>query len=96
MTVDYEAIRRFCEAHGVRTLAVFGSAMRDHFGPESDIDLLVEFRPKVMVGLFEFARMRDELAVLFGREVDLVEKRALHNPFRRLHILSSTETLYAA
>jgi predicted nucleotidyltransferase len=96
VTVDLEAIRYFCEQHGVRTLALFGSALRDDFGPDSDVDVLVEFHSNATVSLFEFARMRDELSALFGREVDLVEKRALRNPFRRREILSATQTLYAA
>jgi len=96
IAIDREAIRRFCERHRVRTLGLFGSALRDDFGPESDADVLVEFADDARVSLFEFVRMRDELSALFGREVDLVEKRGLRNPFRRREILSTTGTLYAA
>lgn len=96
VAVDPDAIKRFCKQHGVRTLALFGSALRDDFGPDSDVDILVEFNSNATVSLFEFTRMRDELSLLFGREVDLLEKRALRNPFRRREILSAVETLYAA
>ncbi|MDA8218215.1 MAG: nucleotidyltransferase domain-containing protein [Dehalococcoidales bacterium] len=96
IAVDHDAIRRFCEQHHVRTLALFGSALRDDFGPASDTDILVEFADEAHVSLFEFTRMRDELILLFGRRVDLVEKRSLRNPFRRREILGTTETLYAA
>jgi len=60
---------------GVKSLALFGSAARGESGPESDIDLLVEF--SVPVGLFEFARLKLRLEQILGREVDLVTPDAL-------------------
>jgi predicted nucleotidyltransferase len=80
----------------VTELALFGSALRDDFGPESDVDLLVTFDPGAPWSLFDLVEMREELAEVFGREVDLVEKKALRNPFRRRAILDSSRTLYAA
>jgi predicted nucleotidyltransferase len=93
---DDEAVRQLCERYHVCELALFGSALRDDFGPSSDVDVLVEFEPDARVTLFDFVRLRDELAALFGREVDLVEKRGLQNPYRRREILRTAETLYAA
>ena len=94
--IDLEAIKCLCERYHVRELALFGSALRDDFGPASDIDLLVGFDARSPVSLFDFVRLRDELSALFGREVDLVEKRGLRNPYRRREILRTAERLYAA
>ena len=77
-------------------LALFGSVLRDDFGPESDVDVLITFSPDVHYSTFDLADMRDELVELFGREVDLVEKLALRNPFRRRAILADSEVVYAA
>jgi uncharacterized protein len=91
-----EAIALFCRRHQVRELAIFGSVLRDDLRPDSDVDVLVEFGPGAKVSLFDLVDMRDELATLFGRDVDIVSKRALRNPYRRREILDSAETLYAA
>src|SRR5436190_23777855 len=72
--IPAEEIDAFCRHHGVRRLAVFGSAVRDDFGPNSDIDVLVEFRDGRAPGLMAFVRMEDELAQLLGRKVDLVSR----------------------
>ncbi len=64
--------------HHVRSLSVFGSVVRGEAGPDSDIDLLVEFQPNVAVGLFEFIRLRNELSTLLGMKVDLGTPDALH------------------
>ena len=62
----------FCRTQGIRRLAIFGSALRDDFGPDSDIDVLVEFAPGRVPGLLGIAGMEIELSPLFGgRKVDL-------------------------
>lgn len=66
-----EAIRAFCERHGIARLSLFGSVLRDDFGPESDVDVLVEFAEGRKPGLAFFV-MGDELAELLGRPVDFV------------------------
>jgi predicted nucleotidyltransferase len=73
-----DQIAAICRRYHVRELAVFGSALRDGFRADSDIDLLVEFDPEVTFGLFTFFDLRDELADVIGRPVDLVSKRGLH------------------
>ena len=83
--------RRFAD-HGVSRLAVFGSVARDEATEASDVDILVEFRPDAHIGLFEFARLRRDLAELLGCEVDLVTPEALH-PSMRNEILQ--EAVYA-
>lgn len=70
LDVDREDLRNFCRRHGVRRLALFGSVLRDDFGPDSDVDVLVEFEPGREPGL-DFFRMEAELSDLVGRDVDL-------------------------
>ncbi len=80
-------------------MSVFGSAARDDFGPESDIDLLISFDAAARITLFDLTTIRDELTALFGRPVDLVERPALerhHNPWLKHAILSGTTPLYRA
>jgi predicted nucleotidyltransferase len=60
----------FCRCHHVRKLALFGSVLRDDFGPESDVDVLVEFEPGHIPGLAFFG-MQAELSEILGRRVDL-------------------------
>jgi predicted nucleotidyltransferase len=96
LTPHREAIADFARRWKVKELALFGSALRDDFGPESDVDLLVTFEPDAPWSLFDIVTMQDELAELFGRPVDFVEKAALRNPFRRHAILNSSRRLYAA
>ncbi|MBI2939323.1 MAG: nucleotidyltransferase family protein [Chloroflexi bacterium] len=96
IAIDRQRIAEFCRRHQVKTLALFGSVLRDDFRPASDVDVLVDLEPDAKVSLFEFAGMQDELAAIFGREVDLVEKRGLRNPFRRRAILETAEEIYAA
>jgi uncharacterized protein len=88
-------LESFCRKHHIRSLALFGSVLREDFGPESDVDVLVEFEDGHVPG-FEFVRMKDELsALLGGRMVDLVTPRAL-SPFLRDRVLRSAVTRYAA
>ena len=94
--VNKARVIAFCQRWKITELAIFGSALRDDFTPESDIDVLVAFAPDATCSLFDWADMTDELRELFGRDVDLVEKDGLRNPFRRHAILSNREILYAA
>ena len=94
--LDREALAAFCRKWQIRELSLFGSALRDDFGPESDLDFLVSFQPAARLDLFDLIEMRGELAQTFGRPVDLVEKEALRNPWRRYEILRKREVLYAA
>jgi len=93
--IPREAIAAFCRKWRVREFSLFGSVLRDDFRPDSDIDVLVSFEPDSGIGLWEMTDMRDELAELFGREVDLVAKDGLRNPFRRESILTGSSVLYA-
>ena len=90
-----DELRAFCERWRIEELSLFGSYLRDDFGPDSDVDVLVRFAPDAAWDLWEFIDLRDELAARFGRPVDLVEAAGLRNPFRRHAILSSREVVYA-
>lgn len=92
--IPKERIAAFCQANGIRRLALFGSVIHDDFRPDSDIDILVEFQPGVRVGL-AFIRMQDELSALLGRTVDLHTPGSLSKYFRDA-VLSEAETLYVA
>lgn len=94
--VSTERIAAFCRKWKVTEFALFGSVLRDDFGPDSDIDVLVELAPDHGLGLFDWVDMIDELRALFGREVDLVSKGGLRNPFRRHEILTAREVIHAA
>jgi predicted nucleotidyltransferase len=94
-----EQLAEFCRKWMVTELAVFGSILRDDFGPDSDIDILVTFDTEARWTLFDLATMREELMAIFGREVDLVSRRGLEtsrNHLRRQEILSSAEVIYAS
>jgi predicted nucleotidyltransferase len=81
--VDEQALEEFCNQHGVRRLALFGSVLRDDFRPDSDIDVLVEFEPRSTPGLMGMVRMEDELETLLGgRTVDLRTYGDLSRYFR--------------
>ncbi len=83
ISVPQEEIREFCNRHHIRKLALFGSVLRDDFGPESDIDVLVEFEPDAGVGFFELYDMEEELSRLFGgRNVQMMTPRSLSKYFR--------------
>ncbi|MBM4029909.1 MAG: nucleotidyltransferase family protein [Planctomycetes bacterium] len=94
--ISQDRLAEFCRKWKVIELALFGSILRDDFRPDSDIDVLVTFQPQAAWSLWDLIDMRDELRELFGREVDLIEKEALRNPFRRHEILKSYRVVYAA
>jgi predicted nucleotidyltransferase len=95
LKLDESVIHEFCRKWKVKELALFGSVLREDFQPDSDVDVLVTFAEDADWSLFDFVRMSDELKELLGREVDLVEKPALRNPFRRKSILENMEVVYA-
>jgi hypothetical protein len=96
LKVDREALAEFCRKWRVRELSIFGSALRDDFGPESDLDFLVSFQPGTPLNIDGLLDMKEELETLFGRPVDLIEKEALRNPWRKYEILRTREVIYAA
>jgi len=76
--------------------SLFGSVLWEDFRPDSDVDVLVTFAPEAQVSLFDLVQMQIELECLFGCPVDVVEKDALRNPFRKDEILGTAQVVYAA
>ena len=94
VSISRDALAAFCREHGVRRLSVFGSALREDFGPVSDVDVLVEFEPERTPGLLGVARMELELSEVFsGRKVDLRTAEDL-SPYSRQDVLDTAEVQY--
>jgi predicted nucleotidyltransferase len=87
-------VEAFCHKHGLRRLSFFGSVLRDDFRPDSDVDVLVEFRPGVRAGFLRMAAMERELTALLGRRVDLRTPNELSRYFRE-DVLRAAEVRYA-
>jgi predicted nucleotidyltransferase len=82
ISVPKKELADFCRRNHIRKLSLFGSVLREDFGPESDVDVLVEFEPGHTPGL-ALIRMQDELSLLFGgRKVDLVTPKFLNKRIR--------------
>ena len=94
--VPREPLAAFCRKWQVTELALFGSVRREDFSPKSDVDVLVTFAAGAPWDLLDLVQMQAELQGLFGREVHLVEKAGLTNPFRRHEILNACEVLHVA
>jgi predicted nucleotidyltransferase len=92
LCIPADVISDFCRRHHIRKLAIFGSALGDQFGPESDVDVLVEFEPGQTPGLAFFA-MQDELSVILGRSVDLHTPGFLNRHFRK-QVLVEAQVLF--
>ena len=91
---NLEAIGRLYHLYGVRKLELFGSILRQDFDPcHSDVDLLVEFKPRVANSFANFLDLKEALEQLLGRRVDLVEHRAIRNRRLRSHIEQSKSPL---
>jgi len=93
--VPVRAIEEFCRKHHIQRLSLFGSAVRGDFGPESDIDVLVEFQADARVGFLQLSRMQRELADILHRPVDLVPRAGL-KPVIREQIVKEEVVIYAA
>lgn len=99
ITASQDKISEYCRRWQIAELAIFGSALRDDFRPDSDIDVLVTFSPEARWTLLDFVAMQDELSALLGRQVDLVMRDAVEksrNARRRSNILESARIVYGA
>ena len=94
IVVPRDQIDDFCRRNHIRWLALFGSAVRDDFGPQSDVDVLVEFEPGTQVTLFTLSRLQRELESIFARPVDFVLKDGLKRRIRD-SVLASAQVIYA-
>lgn len=92
--IPYDQLKDFCRRHHIRKLALFGSVIRDDFGPDSDVDVLVEFEPGRTPGL-DFFGMEIELSEMLGRKVDLNTTGFL-SPYFRDRVVAEAEVQYVA
>lgn len=96
INIPLDKIKAFCRKWKIKEFALFGSVLREDFRPDSDIDVLVTFEPDEDFDFDDRMKMQEEIEGIFGRKVDLVEKRLIRNPFRRYDILTTKEVVYAA
>jgi predicted nucleotidyltransferase len=95
--IPHDRIAEFCRKWKIREFALFGSVLRDDFRPDSDVDLLVTYEEGFQPGLSELLDMEEELEAIFGRKVDLVERRLVEenrNYIIRKHILRTMRPVY--
>lgn len=92
--IPKQSLKLFCQRCHILRLSIFGSALRDDFGPDSDIDILVEFDPAYVPGFFKLAEMEDELRMMFGgQKIDLRTPQDLSRYFRD-EVLAAAEVCY--
>lgn len=90
-----EEIAGFCRRNRIRRLSFFGSVTRDDFGPESDVDVLIEFEPGAVVGFFKLYDLEQELSsIMGGRKIDIHTEKGLSRYIRE-RVLTEAETQYA-
>ena len=93
--ISKETLDEFCRRRLIRKLSLFGSVLRSDFGPQSDVDVLVEFEPEATVGYFELADMEVELSRLLGRKADIRTPAELSRYFRE-KVVATAETQYVS
>jgi predicted nucleotidyltransferase len=94
--IPRKKITEFCQHWGVLEFSLFGPALRDDFRPDSDVDVLVTFAKEAEISLFDLVQMKLDLEKIFHRPVDIIEKEALENPFRKREILRTAQMIYTA
>ncbi len=95
--IPADSLRAFCVRWKIVELSLFGSSLREDFGPDSDVDVCVVFDQSQEWSLFDIVTMREELVTLFGgRSVDIIELDAMRNPFFRHRVLTTRKVVYAA
>jgi predicted nucleotidyltransferase len=98
LSFNSERLGRFCRERGIARLELFGSALRDDFRGDSDVDLLATLRTDAHPTLLDWAEMQEKLAEMFGRPVDLLSRRAIEgsrNRYRKHSILTTATQIYA-
>lgn len=94
IAVDEKSLAEFCRRNGIRKLSFFGSVLREDFGPDSDVDVLVQFEPEKVLG-FDILDIEKDLSLLLGgRKVDLVNEKYLNHRLRPV-ILKEARVQYA-
>lgn len=95
LSIPQDRLAEICRRYGVSRLSLFGSALTNRFGPESDVDMLVEFQPDAEITYFDLVGMEMELTRLIGRKVDLRTPAELSRFFRD-RVLKEAQLQYAA
>jgi uncharacterized protein len=95
LTIEDSVLGSFARRWGIRRLALYGSVLREDFGPSSDIDMLIEFLPGRTPGLLQLARMELELEAVLGRQVELRTYEDL-SPLFRDDVAATARPVYAA
>jgi len=93
LSIPRDKVAAFCRKHGIRKFSLFGSVIRDDFGPDSDVDVLAEFKPDVRFTLFDLVGMQEELSAITGRKTEIFEFRALR-PWMQEEVAGSMELFY--
>lgn len=93
--IDQAQLDQICLKWKIDELSIFGSALREDFREDSDVDILVRFADDAGHSLLNIVTLKEELSAVLGREIDLVEDGGLRNPYRRDTILSTREIVYA-
>lgn len=99
INIQEEQLKEICKRYLIRELAVFGSALRQDFNDKSDVDLLIEFEPESGITLFNIVDLKEEFEKLFGRDVDIVSKKAIQqsrNHLKRKAILANFKVIYVS
>jgi hypothetical protein len=95
--VPAKQVADFCEKWKIAEFSLFGSVLTPAFNErESDVDVLVSFGPDAHWSLYDWVDMIEELRAIFERDVDLVDKDSIKNPYRRRSILGNLELIHAA
>lgn len=92
--IPKEQLARFCQTHRIQRLSLFGSVLGDEFGPDSDVDVLVEFKPGTRIGLIRLMSLEFELGEILGRKVDLNTPGFISKYFRS-RVMAEREVYYA-
>ncbi len=96
--IDKEILKKIAETaqdFGLKELFLFGSVLREDFNDNSDIDIMVAFKEGLHISYFDLCALSERLEGIFNRKVDLIEKNALVNPYRRQEILNTARRIYA-
>jgi predicted nucleotidyltransferase len=91
--INKDQIGLFCKKHHIVNLALFGSILTSHFGPKSDVDVLVSFDKRHTPNLFDLVDMESELGLIVGRDVDLRTPNDL-SPYFRDEVVANAKTIY--
>ena len=94
--IDERRLREICQTWHITQLSLFGSVLREDFSPDSDIDVLLTFDPAANWSLFDLMDLQENLQQILGRKVDLVEQKAIRNPYRRESIMATRKIIYEA